>query len=41
MHDELLELERRVETLELDAKAEKATPAMNVIELHPNLPALP
>ena len=39
MRVELMELERRVETLEVDAKVEKATP-VNVVEFHPQLPAL-
>ncbi len=39
MRTELIELERRVETLELDAKVEKST-SVNVVEFHPQLPAL-
>lgn len=39
MRSELIELERRVEQLEIDAKVEKTT-SINVIELHPQLPAL-
>ncbi len=39
MRIELIELERRVETIELEAKTEKATPT-NVIEFHPQLPTL-
>jgi hypothetical protein len=39
LRSELIELERRVETLEVDAKADKATP-VNVIEFHPQLPAI-
>ncbi len=34
---ELMELEQRAETLEVEAKLDKATPA-NVIEIHPQLP---
>lgn len=36
---ELIELEHRAETLEIDAKVAKATP-VNVIEIHPQLPVL-
>ena len=39
MRSELIEMERRVEQLEIDAKVEKTT-SINVIELHPQLPAL-
>lgn len=39
MREELIELERRVEVLEADAKVETARP-VNVIELHPQLPAI-
>lgn len=39
MRTELMELERQVETLEIEAKTDKATP-VNVIELHPQLPAM-